>query len=142
IGGIGSLLVTGTNFSISAAVGFISLFGVSVLNGVVLIACIKGLRREGHSLQDAVIVGSEMRVRPVIMASLAAAIGLFPAAIATGMGSQTQQPLARVVVGGMVTAPVLTLLVLPALYLLVERERVPAEAQDSISPVLPAPDSV
>ncbi len=141
IGGIGSLLLTGTNFSISAAVGFISLFGVSVLNGVVLIACIKGLRRQGHSLRESVLLGAQLRLRPVIMASLAAAIGLFPAAIATGMGSQTQQPLARVVVGGMITAPILTLLVLPALYLLVERERVPVAAQDSVSPAMPEPSA-
>jgi len=119
IGGIVSLLVTGTSFSISAAVGFISLFGVSMLNGVVLIASINGLRAAGSSLREAVLIGSQQRLRPVMMASLAAGIGLLPAALATGIGSETQQPLARVVVGGMITAPVLTLVVLPALYLLV-----------------------
>jgi heavy metal efflux system protein len=121
IGGVVSLLVTGTSFSISAAVGFISLFGVSMLNGVVLIASITGLRAAGASLHDAVLLGSQQRLRPVMMASLAAGIGLLPAALATGIGSETQQPLARVVVGGMITAPVLTLVVLPALYLLVHR---------------------
>ena len=119
IGGIVSLLVTGTSFSISAAVGFISLFGVSMLNGVVLIASINGLRAAGSSLREAVLIGSQQRLRPVMMASLAAGIGLLPAALAIGIGSETQQPLARVVVGGMITAPVLTLVVLPALYLLV-----------------------
>jgi heavy metal efflux system protein len=121
IGGVVSLLVTGTSFSISAAVGFISLFGVSMLNGVVLIASINGLRQAGSSLVEAVSIGSQQRVRPVMMASLAAGIGLLPAALATGVGSETQQPLARVVVGGMITAPVLTLVVLPALYLFVHR---------------------
>ena len=121
IGGVVSLLVTGTSFSISAAVGFISLFGVSILDGVVLIASINGLRAAGSSLHDAVLIGSQLRLRPVMMTSLAAGIGLLPAAIATGIGSQTQQPLARVVVGGMMTAPVLTLVVLPALYLLIHQ---------------------
>jgi cobalt-zinc-cadmium resistance protein CzcA len=121
IGGILALLITHTTFSISAAVGFISLFGVSMLNGVVLVSYIKELREKGTSLDKAVYLGSELRLRPVLMASLAAAIGLLPAAIATGIGSETQRPLARVVVGGMITAPVLILLVLPALYMLVHR---------------------
>jgi cobalt-zinc-cadmium resistance protein CzcA len=121
IGGILALLVTRTSFSISAAVGFISLFGVSMLNGVVLVSYINELRAKGTSLREAVRRGSELRLRPVLMASLAAAIGLLPASIATGIGSETQKPLARVVVGGMITAPALLLLVLPALYLLVHR---------------------
>ena len=116
IGGIVSLLVTGTSFSISAAVGFISLFGVSMLNGVVLIASINGLRAAGSSLREAVLIGSQQRLRPVMMASLAAGIGLLPAALATGIGSQAQKPLALVVVGGMLTAAVLILVVLPVLY--------------------------
>jgi cobalt-zinc-cadmium resistance protein CzcA len=119
IGGILALLITRTTFSISAAVGFISLFGVSMLNGVVLISYIKELREKGEALSEAVCRGSELRLRPVLMASLAAAIGLLPASIVTGIGSETQKPLARVVVGGMITAPVLLLLVLPALYKLV-----------------------
>ena len=89
IGGIVSLLVTGTNFGISAAVGFISLLGVAVLDGLVLIACIKTLQEQGSTLHDAVFVGSQLRLRPVLMTALAAAIGLSPAAVATGMGSQT-----------------------------------------------------
>ncbi len=121
VGGILALLITHTTFSISAAVGFISLFGVSMLNGVVLVSYINELREKGASLSEAVRRGSELRLRPVLMASLAAAIGLLPASIATGIGSETQKPLARVVVGGMITAPVLLLLVLPALYLLVHR---------------------
>jgi len=121
IGGILSLLVTRTNFSISAAVGFISLFGVSVLGGVILVSRIQQLREEGTPLNDAVSRGSELQLRPVLMAALAAAIGLLPASIATGIGSETQQPLARVVVGGMITSAVLILLVLPAMYVLVHR---------------------
>jgi cobalt-zinc-cadmium resistance protein CzcA len=131
IGGILALLLTHTTFSISAAVGFISLFGVSMLNGVVLISYINELRERGATLHEAVRRGSELRLRPVLMASLAAAIGLLPASIATGIGSETQKPLARVVVGGMITAPVLLLLVLPALYLLVHRRtRVQSAAAD------------
>src|SRR5207248_3257149 len=109
IGGILALLVTHTNFSISAAVGFISLFGVSVLGGVILVARIKQLReQEGVPLTEAIRRGAELQLRPVLMAALAAAIGLLPASVATGIGSETQQPLARVVVGGMITSAVLS----------------------------------
>lgn len=121
VGGVVSLFVTGTNFSISAAVGFISLFGVAVLDGVILISYIEDLRREGSTLEEAIMKGAELRMRPVLMTALSAAIGLLPAAMATGIGSETQRPLARVVVGGMITAPMLILLVLPTLYLLVNR---------------------
>jgi cobalt-zinc-cadmium resistance protein CzcA len=119
IGGILSLLVTHTNFSISAAVGFISLFGVSVLGGVILVSRIKQLQQERLPLYEAIRRGAELQLRPVLMAALAAAIGLLPASVATGIGSETQQPLARVVVGGMITSAVLILLVLPAMYRLV-----------------------
>ena len=131
IGGILSLLVTHTNFSISAVVGFISLFGVSVLGGVILVSRIQQMREQGVPLQDAVLRGSELQLRPVLMAALSAAIGLLPASIATGIGSETQKPLARVVVGGMVTSAVLILLVLPAMYALIHRyaeRRVPSSA--------------
>jgi len=121
IGGMLSLLVTHTNFSISAAVGFISLFGVSVLGGVILVSRIQQMREQGVPLQEAVLRGSELQLRPVLMAALSAAIGLLPASVATGIGSETQKPLARVVVGGMATSAVLILLVLPAMYALVHR---------------------
>ena len=121
IGGMLSLLATHTNFSISAAVGFISLFGVSVLGGVILVSRIQQLREGGYSLRDAVAKGSELQLRPVLMAALAAAIGLLPASVATGIGSETQKPLARVVGGGMLTSAILILLVLPAMYLIVHR---------------------
>jgi cobalt-zinc-cadmium resistance protein CzcA len=133
IGGMLSLLLTRTNFSIAAAVGFISLFGVSVLGGVILVSRIQQLREEGVSLRDAVSRGSELQLRPVLMAALSAAIGLLPASVATGIGSETQKPLARVVVGGMLTSSVLILLVLPAMYLIVHRyaERRAAETVGS-----------
>jgi cobalt-zinc-cadmium resistance protein CzcA len=134
IGGILSLLVTHTNFSISAAVGFISLFGVSVLGGVILVSRIKQLReQEQLPLYEAIRRGAELQLRPVLMAALAAAIGLLPASVATGIGSETQQPLARVVVGGMITSAVLILLVLPAMYRLVYRH---AERHTEATPVL------
>jgi cobalt-zinc-cadmium resistance protein CzcA len=121
IGGVISLVMTHTDFSISASVGFISLFGVAVLDGVILVSYINELRQQGATLDEAVFRGSELRLRPVLMTALAAAIGLLPASMASGIGSETQRPLARVVVGGMTTAPILILLVLPALYMLVHR---------------------
>jgi cobalt-zinc-cadmium resistance protein CzcA len=140
IGGMLSLLATHTNFSIAAAVGFISLFGVSILGGVILVSRIQQLRVEGLPLKEAVAVGSELQLRPVLMAALSAAIGLLPAAVATGIGSETQKPLARVVVGGMITSSVLILLVLPAMYLLVHRSvshRATATASDSLQAETP-----
>jgi cobalt-zinc-cadmium resistance protein CzcA len=120
-GGVVALLITGTTFSISSAVGFVSLFGVSVLGGVILISRIKQLRDEGIPLGEAVERGSDLQMRPVLMTALAAAIGLLPAAVATGIGSETQRPLARVVVGGMISSAVVILLVLPSIYLLAHR---------------------
>jgi cobalt-zinc-cadmium resistance protein CzcA len=118
IGGVFSLFLTGTDFSISAAVGFISLFGVAIQGALILIVRIRDLVLEGHDIRTAIMKGAEARMRPVLMTTLAAAIGLLPAAIATGIGAQSQQPLARVVVGGMLTSAVLILLVLPVLYAL------------------------
>jgi len=121
IGGIFSLVFTGTHFSISAAVGVISTLGVAILGGVLLISRIEDFRRHGLDLREAVLKGADVQMRPILMATLAAAIGLLPAALATGIGSQAQQPLARVVVGGMLTAAVLILVVLPVLYEVVHR---------------------
>lgn len=123
VGGIFALALTGTPLSISAAVGFISLFGVAIQGGLILISRIRDLLAEGHDVQRAILEATEFRMRPVMMTSFAAAIGLLPAAIATGIGAQSQQPLARVVVGGMLTAPILILIVLPVLYALLERRR-------------------
>lgn len=116
-----ALVVTGTNFSIAAAVGFISLFGVAVQGTLILISRIRDLVQEGYDVRAAILMSAEARMRPVLMTSLAAAIGLLPAAVATGIGAQSQQPLARVVVGGMLTSPVLILVVLPVLSQLLHR---------------------
>ena len=107
VGGVLALALTGTHFSISAAVGFISLFGVAVQGGLILVSRIRDLVSETHDLRTAIMKSAEERMRPVMMTSLAAAIGLLPAAVATGIGAQSQQPLARVVVGGMLTSAVL-----------------------------------
>ena len=121
VGGVLALALTGTHFSISAAVGFISLFGVAVQGALILVSRIRELLLEGFDMRTAILKSAEVRMRPVLMTSLAAAIGLIPAAVATGIGAQSQQPLARVVVGGMLTSPVLILVVLPILYRLASR---------------------
>jgi heavy metal efflux system protein len=121
VGGAVSLAATHTNFSISAAVGVISTLGVAILGGVLLISRIEDFRRKGLTLREAVLKGAHGQMRPILMATLGAAIGFLPAALATGIGSQTQKPLALVVVGGMLTATVLILVVLPVLYEMAHR---------------------
>lgn len=116
IGGVIALVATHTNFSISAAVGVISTLGVAILGGVLLISRIEDFRKTGLSVRESVVKAADVQMRPILMATLGAAIGLLPAALATGIGSQAQQPLARVVVGGMLTAAILILVVLPVLY--------------------------
>jgi heavy metal efflux system protein len=124
VGGVLSLVATQTHFSISAAVGVISTLGVAILGGVLLISRIEEFRRTGLDLRQAVLKGADVQMRPILMATLGAAIGLLPAAMATGIGSQAQKPLARVVVGGMLTAAFLILVVLPVLYEIVHRRAV------------------
>lgn len=119
IGGILALHITGINFSISAGIGFIALFGVCIQNGVILISVFRKNLEEGMNIDKAIHDGVISRVRPVIMTALMAMIGLIPAAISHGIGSETQKPLAIVVIGGLVTATILTLLILPAIYALV-----------------------
>ena len=131
VGGILTLALTGTHFSISAAVGFISLFGVAVQGGLILVSRIRDLVRETHDLRTAIMKSVEERMRPVMMTSLAAAIGLLPAAVATGIGSQSQQPLARVVVGGMLTSAVLILVVLPVFFQLLHKNDIRKEESGS-----------
>jgi cobalt-zinc-cadmium resistance protein CzcA len=114
-GGIMALYVTGLDFSISAAIGFISLFGVSVMDGILMITYYNQVRRGGMHVLEAMYHAAEQRMRPMLMTALSACIGLFPAAISTGIGSQVQRPLATVVVGGMLIGPVMLLLVVPAL---------------------------
>lgn len=121
IGGILALHITGINFSISAGIGFIALFGVCIQNGVILISVFRKNLEEHQTLHKAILNGVVSRVRPVVMTALMAAIGLMPAAISTGIGSETQKPLAVVVIGGLVTSTILTLLILPVIYSLVHQ---------------------
>jgi len=119
IGGILALHITGINFSISAGIGFIALFGVCIQNGVILISVFRKNLDAGMHLDEAIREGVISRVRPVVMTALMAMIGLMPAAVSTGIGSETQKPLAVVVIGGLITATILTLLILPSIYALV-----------------------
>ena len=116
IGGILALHITGINFGISAGVGFIALFGICVQNGVILISEFHRQAKIVEHLNDAIINAVKLRIRPVVMTALMAAIGLFPAAISTGIGSESQKPLAIVIIGGLVTSTVFTLLVFPIIY--------------------------
>jgi cobalt-zinc-cadmium resistance protein CzcA len=121
-GGVAALLLRGIPLSISAGIGFIALSGVAVLNGLVIITFIEKLRTEGRALVDAVREGALTRLRPVLMTALVASLGFIPMAIATGAGAEVQRPLATVVIGGVISSTILTLLVLPALYVLFRRE--------------------
>ncbi len=116
VGGVWALLLTGTNFSISAAVGFISIFGIAIMDGLLLVSYFNHMRAMGLPLREAIMQGAEKRVRPVMMTALTAIFGLLPAAVSTRIGAQTQRPLAIVVVGGMVTTLFLTRYLMPVLY--------------------------
>ncbi|MBS1616623.1 MAG: efflux RND transporter permease subunit [Bacteroidetes bacterium] len=116
IGGILALHVTQTNFSISAGIGFIALFGVCIQNGVILITEFRKNLENKMRIDEAIRRGVQIRIRPVVMTALMAAIGLLPAALSTGIGSETQKPLAIVVIGGLITSTILTLLILPVMY--------------------------
>ena len=142
-GGVLSLWLRGIPLSITAAVGFIALCGVAVLNGLVMLSFISGLRDEGKPLDQAVRIGALTRLRPVLMTALVASLGFVPMAIATGTGAEVQRPLATVVIGGIISSTILTLLVLPALYRLVHRkdadelELAAAQARQSSEPAVP-----
>ncbi|MRJ43206.1 MULTISPECIES: efflux RND transporter permease subunit [Idiomarina] len=123
-GGILALSLRGMPLSISAAVGFIALSGVAVLNGVVMLSFIQQLRDEGKAIIEAVYEGARQRLRPVLMTALVASFGFIPMAFNTGTGAEVQRPLATVVIGGIVSSTLLTLVVLPALYLLISRLRI------------------
>ncbi len=116
VGGIVAMYATGTYLTVAAAVGFIALFGIAVQNGVIMITYIKHLRAH-RSLEDAIIEGAHTRLRPVMITALVASLGLFPLIFATGTGAEVQRPMATVVVGGLVTSTILTLIVLPCIYL-------------------------
>ncbi|MFG1282966.1 MULTISPECIES: efflux RND transporter permease subunit [Xanthobacter] len=130
-GGIAALLLRGLPLSISAGIGFIALSGVAVLNGLVIIAFIQKLRDEGRDMVAAVREGALTRLRPVLMTALVASLGFVPMALATGAGAEVQRPLATVVIGGIVSSTILTLLVLPALYVLFRRETKAAETSQA-----------
>jgi cobalt-zinc-cadmium resistance protein CzcA len=121
IGGTFALYLWNTHFSISAAVGFIAVFGVSVLDGVVLVSFIHQARAEGLTFRDAIVQGCQRRFRPIVVTAIVAIIGFLPAALSQGIGAEIQRPLARVVIGGLITATAMTLLVLPAIYSLLAR---------------------
>jgi cobalt-zinc-cadmium resistance protein CzcA len=120
-GAIVALWITGTDFSASSGVGFLALFGVSVLTAVVYISYVNGLRRDGIALEDAIRQGAVLRLRPIMMTALVAALGLLPAALATGVGTDTQRPFALVIVSGMLSRLAISIFLMPVLYALVAR---------------------
>ena len=126
IGGILALVIGQFNLSVSASVGFIALFGVAVLNGVVMVSYFNELRREGMNAELAVVKGAVLRLRPVLITASVAALGLIPMLFATGPGSEIQKPLAAVVIGGLISSTLLTLFILPTLYNVFERQTRPA----------------
>jgi heavy metal efflux system protein len=131
IGGLLALLVTGTNFSVSSDVGFLALFGVSVQTGVIMLEYINQLRGRGHSITDSAVEGAVLRLRPIMMTMLVATLGLLPAAMSHGIGSDSQRPFAIVIVGGLIADLVMSIFLLPTLYVWVARP----------SDVLPVPDT-
>jgi cobalt-zinc-cadmium resistance protein CzcA len=121
IGGVFALWLRGMPFSISAGIGFIALFGIAVLNGIVLISYFNQLKKEGmNDVLQRIYVGTKVRLRPVLMTAAVASLGFLPMALSNGSGAEVQKPLATVVIGGLVSATFLTLIVLPILYLLFE----------------------
>ena len=121
IGGIFGLLLMGIPFSVSAAIGFIALFGISVMDGIIILSQFNSLFDEGLERTAAILKTGELQMRPVLMTCVIAGVGLLPAAMSSGIGSQVQKPLAIVVVGGMMLAPIIILMTLPVLILLFSR---------------------
>jgi cobalt-zinc-cadmium resistance protein CzcA len=116
IGGLLALLVTHTNFSVSSGVGFLALFGVSVQTGVIMLEYINQLRTRGYTIEDAAVEGAVLRLRPIMMTMLVATLGLLPAALSHGIGSDSQRPFAIVIVGGLISDLVMSIILLPTLY--------------------------
>ena len=133
VGGVAALIVRGLPFSVSAAVGFVALFGVAVLGDMVLVSTIRQLEAEGMQTIEAVRTAAIQRLRPVLMTALVAALGFVPMALNTGMGAEVQRPLATVVIGGVVTSTLLTLFVLPSLYALFSSRRAGSSPASSVS---------
>jgi cobalt-zinc-cadmium resistance protein CzcA len=126
VGGIASLWLRGLNLNLSASVGFIALFGVAVLNGIVMVSYINQLLQRGYRVEDAVVEGASMRLRPVLMTALVASLGFLPMALSKAMGAEVQRPLATVVIGGLITSTLLTLYILPVLYPWFTRHETPS----------------
>ena len=122
IGGLLVLLFTGTEFSVSSEVGFLALFGVSVQSGVILLEYINQLRARGNTIEDAAVEGAVVRLRPIMMTMLVATLGLLPAALSHGIGSDSQRPFAIVIVGGLVTNLFMSVFLLPTMYVWVARK--------------------
>ena len=137
-GGVAALWLRGMPFSITAAVGFIALSGVAVLNGLVLVTYFNQLREQGRTIHEAVLEGSFTRLRPVLMTAFVASLGFVPMALATGAGAEVQRPLATVVIGGIVSSTLLTLIVLPVLYWMLESRSSKATPRANTMPSEPA----
>jgi cobalt-zinc-cadmium resistance protein CzcA len=132
LGGLIALHVTGVTLNVASAVGFIALFGVAVMNGVIMVANLNRLRDSGVALIDAVIAGASERLRPVLMTATVATVGMLPAALATGVGSDVQRSLATVVAGGLMLATLLTLFLIPTYYFVMERLIARREEADEV----------
>jgi cobalt-zinc-cadmium resistance protein CzcA len=132
VGGLLALLMTGTHLSVSSGVGFLALFGVSVETGVIMLEYINQLRARGHSIENAAVDGAVLRLRPIMMTMLVATLGLLPAALSRGIGSDSQRPFAIVIVGGLIGALLLSIFLLPTLYVWFAREgdKLPAPEAD------------
>jgi cobalt-zinc-cadmium resistance protein CzcA len=116
IGGLVALLITHTNFSVSSGVGFLALFGVAVQTGVIMLEYINQLRARGYTIEEAAVEGAVLRLRPIMMTMLVATLGLLPAALSHGIGSDSQRPFAIVIVGGLISGLVMSIFLLPTLY--------------------------
>ena len=123
IGGFLALMATGTHFSVSTGVGFLALFGVCVQTGVIMLEYINQLRVRGHSVEEAAVEGAVLRLRPIMMTSLVATFGLLPAAMSHGIGSDSQRPFAIVIVGGLLAALIMSIFLLPTLYVWIARDK-------------------
>jgi cobalt-zinc-cadmium resistance protein CzcA len=122
MGGLLALLITRTNFSVSSGVGFLALFGVCVQTGVIMLEYINQRRARGHAIEDAAVEGAVLRLRPIMMTMLVATLGLLPAALSHEIGSDSQRPFAIVIVGGLISALLMSIILLPTLYVWIARE--------------------
>ena len=138
LGGLIALHLTGVTLNVASGVGFIALFGVAVMNGVIMVANLNRVRDLGVPLKDAIIIGASERLRPVLMTATVATVGMLPAALATGVGSDVQRSLATVVAGGLMVATLMTLFLLPTMYFAAEKLAARFAQADGQGAVLPA----